>query len=96
MKARIYKPTKNAMQSAKGNTKDWVLKYMPENTRVIDDLMGWSGNTNTKRQLTLKFHTLEDAEKYATSHNIDYIVTLPKVPKLIKQNYADNFIGDGR
>ena len=95
MKAKIYKPAKNAMQSGKANIKYWILKYLPEDTRSIDPIMGWTSNTDTKRQLTLKFKTLEEAEKYAKDHKINYIVTLPKTPKLIKQAYAENFTGSG-
>ena len=41
MRARIYKPTKNAMQSGKARTKQWVLEYEQETARTVDPLMGW-------------------------------------------------------
>ena len=93
MKARIYKPAKSAMQSGKGNTKDWILEFVPQNTRFIDPVMGWSGNYDTKQQLHLKFKTLDEAEHYAKGQALDYTVVLPKTRKLIKQTYADNFTG---
>lgn len=92
MGAKIYKPTKNAMQSGKANIKKWVLEFRQEDTRSIDPIMGWTSNSDTKGQLKIKFDSLEEAEKFAQSHKIDYIVTMPKAPKLIKQAYADNFI----
>ncbi len=93
MTAKIYKPAKNAMQSGKGK-QSWVLEYMPDNTRSIDPVIGWNSNTDTTQQIHLKFQKLEDAEKYAQHHKINYIVTLPKSTKLIKQTYADNFLGN--
>ena len=72
MKALIYKPVKNPMQSGKGNTKKWLLKFLPENTRTIDPIMGWSSNSDPKQQLTLKFNSMEDAVKYAESRNIEW------------------------
>lgn len=92
MGAKIYKPAKNAMQSGKAKTKNWILEFRSENTRCVDELMGWTGNSDTKAQLKMKFETLDEAEKFAQSHNIDYIIITPKQPKLIKQAYADNFI----
>jgi len=92
MTARIYQPTKNAMQSGKALTKHWVLEYeVEENTKFIDPLMGWSGNSDMKQEIHLKFPTLEAAKKYAHKHEIDYYVILPKKPTLHKQSYADNF-----
>ena len=35
--ARIYKPTKTAMQSGRSKTKDWILDYEPEEPRVVGD-----------------------------------------------------------
>lgn len=93
MNAKIYRPTKNAMQSGKANTKNWVLKFEPEDSKSIDPLMGWTSNADTKQQLTIKFKTLEDAVKYAQSKNINYTITPPHQPKLIKQTYAENFTG---
>jgi hypothetical protein len=36
MRARIYKPARNAMQSGKARTKQWLLDYEPETPRGID------------------------------------------------------------
>ncbi len=35
MAARIYKPAKTAMQSGTALTRQWVLDYEPESTKVI-------------------------------------------------------------
>ena len=39
-KAKIYIPTKTAMQSGKGKTKKWILKFDTKDT-VTNPLMGW-------------------------------------------------------
>ena len=39
-KAKIYKPTRTAMQSGARNTKNWLLEFDTLNTG-IDPLMGW-------------------------------------------------------
>ena len=38
MLARIYRPAKNAMQSGKAKTKDWVLEFEPASARRSDPL----------------------------------------------------------
>jgi hypothetical protein len=53
--------------------------------------MGWAGSADTRRQLNLKFDTLEAAKTYAEKNGIDYTV-ITAAPKLLKlQAYADNF-----
>ncbi len=90
MKARIYKPAKNAMQS--GTAKDWwLLEYEPAEQKYVDPLMGWTGSGDMNQQLRLTFETMEEAVAYAEEHNIPYIITLPKPRKHIKKSYADNF-----
>lgn len=42
MEARIYQPTKTAMQSGKANTRFWVLEFEPEECKKIEPLMGWT------------------------------------------------------
>ena len=51
MTARIYKPTKTAMQSGKAKTKDWVLDYDPEVPRTVEPLMGWTSSSDMRQQL---------------------------------------------
>lgn len=91
MKVKIYRPTKNAMQSGKQNIKKWVVEYISHNTRFIEPLMGWTGNTDTKAQLKLKFDTKEEAIEYAKRKKLDFEVIEPKQPKTKIQAYADNF-----
>ena len=70
MGARIYQPTKTAMQSGQGNTKKWLLEYEPGEKKVNDPLMGWIGSGDMNGQLRLKFATKEEAVAYAERHGI--------------------------
>ena len=92
MKVKIYKPTKNVMQSGKGNIKKWILEYEAESTRFIEPVMGWTGNTDTKRQIKLKFTSKKEAIEYAKRKELDYIIITPKKPVLKLRAYSDNFI----
>lgn len=91
MTARIYQRTKNAMQSGKAHTDEWVLEFAPSERRKADPLMGWSGSGDTQAQVQLKFASLAAAQAYAADEGINatFIPTPPKTLKL--QTYADNF-----
>ncbi|MEC8564315.1 MAG: NADH dehydrogenase ubiquinone Fe-S protein 4, partial [Pseudomonadota bacterium] len=41
MRARIYRPTKTAMQSGRSKAKNWVLEYEQAGARRPEPLMGW-------------------------------------------------------
>ena len=70
-KAKIYKPTKTAMQSGKRNTKKWLLEFDTLDTG-IDPLMGWQKSDNTYKQIQLKFDSLEQALLYVEKNKLDY------------------------
>lgn len=91
MSAKIYQPTKNAMQSGKGNTKYWLLEYQGGCTRYTDPVMGWNGNADTQQQLRMKFPTRDAAVNYAKKNKLDYQVVEPRVRKTILQSYSENF-----
>ncbi|WP_137678952.1 ETC complex I subunit [Aurantiacibacter suaedae] len=91
MQARIYQRPKNAMQSGKARTDQWVLDFVPAEAKKPDPLMGWAGSGDTQQQVQLKFESCEAAQDYASKHGIDVIVhkTPPRALKI--QAYADNF-----
>ena len=91
MQARIYNRPKNAMQSGKALTEQWILDFVPAEARKPDPLMGWAGSGDTQRQLRLKFPSKEAAVIYAAKYGIDAAVHEPPVKKLTLQAYADNF-----
>ena len=90
-KAKIYKPTKTAMQAGKGNTKKWLLEFDTMNTGV-DPLMGWETSRDTMSEVKLEFSTKEQAINYAKKNNIDYYIIEPEKRKIIKKSYSDNFL----
>ena len=91
MLARIYRPAKNAMQSGKAKTKDWVLEFEPASARKPDPLMGWTQSSDMNGQIRLTFETRDEAIAYAQRHEIAFQLFEPKTPKRIIKAYADNF-----
>jgi hypothetical protein len=91
MTARIYKPSKTAMQSGSGNTKDWVLDFDPEEPRQVEPLMGWTSSGDMRQQLRLHFATKEDAVAYCERHGIAYQLFEAKIPSRRGMSYSDNF-----
>lgn len=96
MRARIYRPAKNAMQSGKARTKQWVLEYEPQSPRTLDPLMGWTGSRDMNQQVSLEFDTAEEAVAYATREGIPHQVFEPHLPSQKSKSYADNFRFDRR
>ena len=89
--ARIVQKSKNALQSGRFGTGQWVLEFNPEAGQQADPLRGWAGSSDTRRQLTLKFATLDAAKAYADKQGISYAV-VPAAERVLKlQTYADNF-----
>jgi hypothetical protein len=91
MLARIFRPSKTAMQSGKGKSADWVLEFEPSDARRPDPLMGWTLTADTEGQVRLSFETKEEAVRYADQHGIAFQVIDPHPAKRIIKAYADNF-----
>lgn len=91
MVARIFKPTRNAMQSGVGKTKHWVLEYEPERPRSIDPLMGYTTSTDMKSQIHLRFESREEAVAFAEREGIAYQIFEPQEPSRKRIAYSDNF-----
>ena len=89
--ARIYQPTKTAMQSGGGKTRRWVLDYEQASPRVPDPLMGWSSAGDTLNQVRLRFATLEEAVAFAKKRGLDYTVIEPHQRSFKPKSYAENF-----
>ena len=90
-KAKIYKPTKSAMQSGKGKTKIWLIEFETKNTG-INPLMGWESSNDTMSEVKLEFTTKDQAINYAKKNNIEYNLIEPQKRKIIKKSYTDNFL----
>jgi hypothetical protein len=91
MTARIYKPTRTAMQSGSAQTKDWVLEYEPEAPREIDPLMGWTSSRDMRSQVRLVFQSKEEAVAYAERNGIPYRLAEHQPRAAVGKSYSDNF-----
>ena len=65
MRARIYRPSRNTMQSGRGNLRHWLLEYELETPRRPEPLMGWVSSGDTLNQVRLRFASEEEAVAYA-------------------------------
>ena len=92
-KAKIYIPTKTAMQSGRGKLKKWVLEFVTKDSS-INPLMGWETSTDTLGEVILQFSSKEKAIEYAEAHDISYTVIEPKKTEFVIKSYADNFLKD--
>ena len=90
-KAKIYIPTKSAMQSGRGKTKKWLLEFETRDPKT-NTLMGWETSDDTLNEIKLEFSTKEKAIEYAESNDISYKVIEPKKKEFVIKSYADNFL----
>lgn len=91
MAARIYQRPKNAMQSGKARTDEWVLEFEQSEARRADPLMGWTGSSDTQAQVQLTFADKDAARAYAEKHGIAARVHATPPRNLKLQAYSDNF-----
>ncbi len=91
MEVRIFKPTKTAMQSGRGNIKSWVMEFEVTSPSIPDRLMGWSGSSDTMRQVKMAFKTKDAAISYAKKNGYGYSVHMEKIRRIKPKAYADNF-----
>ncbi|MDK3019824.1 ETC complex I subunit [Pseudodonghicola flavimaris] len=98
MRARIYRPAKNAMTSGMAKTHAWVLEYAPASARDVDPLMGWTSSSDMDSQVHLRFETKEAALAYAAAQGIDAQVIEPheRKPNIRARGYGENFATDRR
>ena len=89
-KAKIYKPTKTAMQSGMNNAKKWIIEFYTKKPGT-NPLMGWESSTDTLSEVKLEFTTKELAVNYAKNNKIDFEIVESKTRNIIKKSYADNF-----
>ena len=89
-KAKIYKPSKTALQSGTKKYDKWIIEYLTEKPG-INPLMGWESSTDTLTELKLEFSTKELAIEYAKKNKINFEIIEPNIRKINKKSYADNF-----
>jgi NADH dehydrogenase (ubiquinone) Fe-S protein 4 len=89
-KAKIYKPSKTVMQSGTKKYDKWIIEFITEKPG-INPLMGWESSTDTYSELKLEFNSKDLAIEYAKKNKINYELIEPKIRKINKKSYADNF-----
>lgn len=91
MVARIYRSSKNAMQSGEGGSKQWRLDYAPEAANSFDHVMGYCSSSDMKAQINLTFESQEEAIDYCKRHGIPFEVMEEQKRKHRPRTYAENF-----
>src|SRR5688572_6113026 len=91
MPVRIYRPARNAMQSGRGKSDEWLLEFEAESKRPCDPLMGWTSSVDMKQQLRLVFPTKEEAVAYAEREGLAYTIYPEPREGIIRKSYSDNF-----
>ena len=89
-KAKIYKPSKTAMQSGLKKFDKWIIEFITDDPGV-NPLMGWESSTDTYSEINLEFKNKNLAIEYAKRNNIDYELIEPKSRNIVKKSYSDNF-----
>ena len=90
-KAKIYKPSKTAMQSGLKKFDKWIIEFIIEDPGK-NPLMGWESSSDTYSELNLEFKSKDLAIEYAKKNNIDFEIVESQKRKITKKSYADNFI----
>ena len=90
-KAKIYKPSKTAMQSGLKKFDKWIIEFITKDP-TINPLMGWESSNDTFSELKMEFSSKELAVEYAKKNKIEYELIEAKERKIVKKSYSDNFI----
>jgi len=96
MKVRIFQPSRNAMQSGRAKTQNWLMEFDQRAPREIDPLMGWTSSADTTQQVTMVFASKDEAIAHAQREGYEFDLR-EKAPRVIRtRSYADNFRFDRR
>ncbi len=78
------------MQSGTKKYNKWIVEFISEKPG-INPLMGWESSTDTYSELKLEFSSKKLAIEYTKKNKINYELIEPKLRKINKKSYADNF-----
>ncbi|KAK3731446.1 hypothetical protein QZH41_013628 [Actinostola sp. cb2023] len=88
--ARIFFPSRNAMQSGSQSFQNWRLEF--ENMeRWENPLMGWASSGDPLSNVTLDFGSKEEAIAFAESQGFKYEVDDKQERTVIPKSYGANF-----
>uniref|UniRef100_A0AC35TPP4 NADH dehydrogenase [ubiquinone] iron-sulfur protein 4, mitochondrial n=1 Tax=Rhabditophanes sp. KR3021 TaxID=114890 RepID=A0AC35TPP4_9BILA len=90
--ARIFKPAREATQTASGNTKVWKIE-LDNRERWENPLMGWSSSGDPLSNISgnLDFACKEDAMAFCEKNRWSYDVEEAYVKTIKPKNYGQNF-----
>lgn len=88
---RIYQPSKTAMQSGRGKTKQWLVKFETDDPLTAEPLIGWVKSYDMNQELQLFFPSLSEALRFVMAKGFSYTVCNPCQVTRVPKNYADNF-----
>jgi len=91
MVARIFRPSKTAMQSGRGKTERWLLLWDADSPRSVEPLMGYTSAADMTQQIRLAFDTCAEAVGYAERRGIPFEVEPEQQRTLKTVSYSDNF-----
>ena len=79
------------MQSGYKKTKSWTVEFSFDSSLDKDVLMGWNSSSNTNKQVSLNFDTLDDAKSWCDKNSYKYTIIDQTYRKIKPKNYASNF-----
>ncbi len=85
---RIYKPSRNVMQSASNGEDRWIVTYNKAEKKQVDPIMGWTSSSQVNSQMEMVFESLDEAKKYCNNKKVSYIVIKPQERKVNIHPYA--------
>jgi hypothetical protein len=72
--ARIFKLSRSVTTSGKARTRGWRLVLEWGSAPFIEPLIGYTGSTETLKQVQPEFPTLRSAIRYAKRQGLNYVV----------------------
>ncbi len=85
---RIYKPSRNVMQSAFHDEDKWVVAYNKVAPKTKDPIMGWTSSSQQIKPIKTTFENLEEAKQYCDKKGLSYMVIKPQQRKVNIHPYA--------
>jgi len=89
-RVRIFKPTKNAMQSGTNNTKRWKIEF-DTRERWENPLMGWSSSGDPLSNMQVDFLEKEEAVAFCEKNGWPCYVEEPVERPMKPKSYGANF-----
>lgn len=82
------------MQSKSANSTKWLVEPIEEeNSHSLDKTMNWVSTNNVSlSELKFYFSSKDEAVEFAKKSGFEFEIKEPKIAKLQKKSYADNFL----